>query len=358
MIVLVVNMHACVTYTHIGSWYFMSDREPSLAEKLPFLFWQAHLQAFFMGLLFFLAGSFAEASLAKKGRAGFLRERALRLGVPTLLFAAILHPLTLGLLKAAGQGGGFTYAGYLRSGAILAGTGPLWFAEALLVFCVVLALSPRRRAVVNGEARIRAGRIAAFALAVGLASFAVRIVQPIGASWLNLQLCFFPQYVAAFAAGVWVHRRRALETLARNELARKAGWIAFVLGPTVLVGAFLTFGPPPVKGANPYFGGLGLPSLLTCLWEQFAGVGLALGALAFALRRLDEPAPRGRWLSGRAFGVYFLHTPILVALALLFRPLVLPLGVSVVLLTLTGLVASFAAADLARRVPVLGAFLG
>ena len=40
MIVLVINMHACVTYSHVGGWYLTSEIEPSLAAKVPFIVWQ------------------------------------------------------------------------------------------------------------------------------------------------------------------------------------------------------------------------------------------------------------------------------------------------------------------------------
>lgn len=52
VILLVVNMHACVTYSHVGDWYIKSEYEPSLAAKVPFILWQAGLQSFFMSLLF------------------------------------------------------------------------------------------------------------------------------------------------------------------------------------------------------------------------------------------------------------------------------------------------------------------
>ena len=67
MIVLVVNMHACVTYSHVGDWYMTSAIEPSMAAKVPFIVWQSMLQSFFMGLLLFLAGYFAAGSLALIG---------------------------------------------------------------------------------------------------------------------------------------------------------------------------------------------------------------------------------------------------------------------------------------------------
>ena len=86
VILLVVHMHACVTYSHVGDWYSMSEREPSLAGKVPFLLWQAHLQAFFMGLLFFVSGYFAHRSLSRRGVGPFVRERLIRLGLPALLY--------------------------------------------------------------------------------------------------------------------------------------------------------------------------------------------------------------------------------------------------------------------------------
>ena len=67
MIVLVVNMHACVTYSHVGDWYLTIEPDPSMSVKIPFIVWQSMLQSFFMGLLFFLAGYFAAGSLARRG---------------------------------------------------------------------------------------------------------------------------------------------------------------------------------------------------------------------------------------------------------------------------------------------------
>ena len=32
VVVLVVNLHACVTYSHVGDWYLKSEHEPALAS--------------------------------------------------------------------------------------------------------------------------------------------------------------------------------------------------------------------------------------------------------------------------------------------------------------------------------------
>src|SRR4051812_14063408 len=82
VILLVVNVHACVTYSHVGDWYAMSEHEPTLVQKIPFILWEAHLQSFFMGVLFFVSAYFVYGSLRKKGPASFARERLVRLGLP------------------------------------------------------------------------------------------------------------------------------------------------------------------------------------------------------------------------------------------------------------------------------------
>ena len=89
------------------------------------------------------------------------------------------------------------------------------------------------------------------------------------------------------------------------------------------------------------------------MWEQLTGLGLALGALALAARCFDTESRALRWLADRSFGVYLLHAPVLVALAMAFRALPYHLYGLVALLTGTGLAISFALADVARRLPGL-----
>lgn len=94
MIILVISMHAADTYSPLGNWYF-TDRTPlSRLELVAFAAWQMYLQSFFMGLLFFVAGFFAPASLDRKGSRQFIRDRAFRLGLPVLFYMFVLGPIT------------------------------------------------------------------------------------------------------------------------------------------------------------------------------------------------------------------------------------------------------------------------
>src|SRR6476661_2687957 len=75
MIVLVVSMHAAVTYSHVGSWYFMEGPKPELATLAGFATYQIFLQAFFMGFLFLIAGYFVPTAFDRKGFWKFLADR-------------------------------------------------------------------------------------------------------------------------------------------------------------------------------------------------------------------------------------------------------------------------------------------
>ncbi|MDA0814419.1 MAG: acyltransferase family protein [Verrucomicrobia bacterium] len=373
VIVLVVNLHACVSYSHVGDWYFMSEREPTLAAKVPFIVWEGYLQSFFMGLLFFISGYFAHGSLARRGPRRFTRERLLRLGLPALFYMLVIHPFILVILNPwnakFGSPGAF-YLNYISSGRFLSSTGPLWFAVALLILCLLLAgsrLAWRRPLV--GERDESASQPAAgatvaapgvsflwtFALALSLGTFAVRLIQPIGTNVLNMQLCFFPQYVAFFICGLHAARYGWLLPLAASSLARAAGWIALLGGPAVLL-TLMLLGMQNGK-VEYFFGGWHWQALGFALWEQFAGVGLSLGALAFFSRKLDFENALMRWLAERSFAVYVLHAPVLVALAMFFRALPQNMYGLAALLTATGLLASYIVADFIRRIPVFRTFL-
>src|SRR5579859_4722402 len=142
MIMLVVSIHAAVTYSHVGSWYFMEDRPVSLAETGVFATYQATLQSFFMGFLFFIAGYFVPGAYDVKGPGKFLRDRLIRLGLPLVFYMFILQPVAVYCISLFhGEDvypAGFIkgYGHYITSGRWIGGTGPLWFCEALLIFCL------------------------------------------------------------------------------------------------------------------------------------------------------------------------------------------------------------------------------
>ncbi len=364
IIVMVVNMHACVTYSHVGSWYIKEDPEPAMGVKLAFIVWQLGLQSFFMGLLFFVAGFFSHRSSARRGPARFLLERACRLGLPALLYMAIIHPFMVFVLLGHPRIPdrpplAALYSAYITSGDVLRGSGPLWFVLALLLFSAVLAgwrsLRPASSQVMDtgGVAAPGPSKLLIFGIVLGLVTFGVRLVQPIGMNVLNFQLCFFPQYIAAFVVGVAAGRNGWIEALANSPRARVAGWLGVTAGPALLVLLLAVGGPPPESGPYRYEGGANARAFGLAMWEQVTGLALGLGMLALFAGRIPWAGRVARWLSDRSFGVYVLHAPVLVALTPLLRPLDAGPFSKALLLTLLGVSASFAAAEIAHRVPGL-----
>jgi len=366
VIVLVVLVHVCVTYSGLGGWYYKEGARLDLAGTLVFFAFELFCQAFFMGFLFLLAGWFVPAAYDRKGFGGFLRDRLFRLGVPTLVFVFVLHPLTELIKKAflrpplrLADIPAF-YEWYAGNLVFFRETGPLWFAAALLVFSLVYGLV-RWTAEAAGARRpegrptatrpIRHATVAALVAVMAAASFLVRLVQPIGSSWYNMQLCFFPQYLILFFLGLWSKRSGFLESVPyRFGMA----WFRLALGAGIPAWAALMALGGALSGREGLFaGGLHWQAAALALWEAFFCVGICLGLIVVYRERADARGRLSGFLADNNFGVYVFHTPLLVALSLAFRTLGWhPLAKALLVGSLV-LPACFLFAALVRRAPAL-----
>jgi hypothetical protein len=362
MTALVLGMHAAVTYSPFGRWFYVEHRPLDQASLLFFATFQATLQAFFMALLFFLAGVFVPGSYDRKGAASFLGERLWRLGAPTLLFVAVIGPVTEYFIAGSWRTRNtFTdemilYVTRLR---FLSGTGPLWFCVALLVFSAVYAFYRRARPLPPAKAEAglpTASGVVSVLLAMTAATFLVRIVQPVGTAIYNMQLCFFASYAILFALGIAAGRGRWLE--------RVSDRFAWTVAALCLALAAMAWLPLLVLGGafeghlDAYNGGLAWQSLAMAAWESLVCVGMSFAVLA-GFRALLAGAGRfARFLADNAFAVYVIHPPVLVLAARAMTPLDWPAVPKFALLWGVSLILTFGlAAPLARRVPGLGRIL-
>jgi glucan biosynthesis protein C len=357
MIMLVLSMHAAVTYSGHGSWYVKEPVKLGFAQALTFVTYQVFLQSFFMGFLFFLAGYFVPGAFDKKGAARFIRDRAYRLGLPSLLFMLVIHTLTcyyVARVWNTDQGFFGAYGRYMLSGEVLSGTGPLWFCVALLFFNGVYAAW---RVVIGPAARParvksfpRSAEIAAFIGVIAVCTFLVRISWPVGTSFYNMQFCYFSQYVAFFIAGTLAYRRSWLSALPA-ALSRRWG-LTGLFGGLLLWLLLIALGG--TKTTVPYDGGWHWQSLGMSVLESLAGTGISLGLLGLFRARFNRQGRWAKFMSDNAFAVYVFHTPILIAITMGMTALHwLPLG-KFVLATMLCIAASFAlCAGVFRRIPGL-----
>ncbi len=372
MIMLVLSMHAAVTYSGVGSWYYNEPVVPSRPELLIFVTYQAFLQSFFMGLLFFIAGYFVPGAYDKKGGLRFLKDRAFRLGLPTLLYVFLLQPLILFYIirvwdpASADRSFFREYGHYISRGHWPGGTGPLWFCAALLIFCVGYAgwrrfgNGSRSGRGIAGESRHSSGprafpgkaAVGGFILAIALASFLVRIPWPNGTSFYNMQFCYFSQYILFFIAGTMAYRRSWLTTLTRQTglFWGRAGLIGGLILWTVL----LVTGGAFTGQAAAYQGGVHWQSLGLCCWESLAGVGLSLYCLVLFRSAFNRQGRIARFFSDNAFAVYVFHPPVLIAISLGIAGLHWPPPVKFVLVTLASIIVTYmVSAVILRKVPLL-----
>ena len=362
MIVLVLSMHAADTYSPFGNWYYKEAHPVGFGTALVFATYQSLLQAFFMALLFFLAGYFAAGSYDRKGFALFLRDRIIRLGIATLLYMLVLGPLTQYFLSRTWGSGGFGYQWltHLHDGEWQSETGPMWFCAALLVFSAIYAccrlLRPSRPPLERLLHHPGNSDVLAFLAVLAATTFLLRIVLPEDRSILNMHFGDFPQYLLMFAAGVAAFRGRWLTTLSERFCLR---WAALTLIPAVPLFALLILrGGAFQDDLSRYAGGFNLVSAGKCLWEALICTGVSLLLLAIYRRWFDRQGSLARRLSDCAFGVYWIHPPLLISAALLLQGLAAPAIIKAALLTFLAAALSYGVVMLVlRRTPLLRAIL-
>ncbi len=325
VIFLVVVMHSNVTYSGIGSWYYTEGNPASLdtVSRILFALYGSFTQAWFMGILFFLAAFFAARSLAKRGPAAFAKERLFRLGVPLLIYMFVIDPfigyfiMNYGNIREHSNVLRF-YLDYLGSFRWIGSTGPLWFVEALLLFSLFYAAwrAVRRPAKTPGEPP-RVMTVILIIVATGLGAFSIRLFQPIGTSVANLQLCFFASYIALFLLGLHAGERRWLENFPEKQ---GLTWFTVVLGAGLVLWNVIMIGGGAARGEILFTGGLNWQSFVYAFWEAFVAIGFSLGMIAFFRKYLNVDNRFTRLLGANSFAIYMFHAPILITISLLVRP--------------------------------------
>ena len=359
LVVFVISMHAADTYSPLGNWYF-TDRTPlSTSVLLFFAAWQMFLQAFFMGLLFFIAGLFVPGSLDRKGPLQFARERLRRLGLPVLFYMFVLGPVTEYYLAHSWTSTEATsfaneWLKHIRNGEILQENGPLWFCLALLIFSlgymVLRKLEPPR----SPRAAPGTAGLICFAVIMAVATFLVRAGRP--PTVLNMHPGDFAQYILLFTAGALAARQQWL-----TQLSFRHGmiWLNLVatLGLVVWL-AIIVEGGALDADTGSYSGGWHWQSAALGLWESFTCVGVCFGLLVVFRKTLNYQTRLTKFASDNAFSVYVFHPPVVIALARVLHLAPLHPLLKFVLLTLGAVVASFfLSAVIFRQIPGLRTIL-
>src|SRR5580658_9016614 len=284
MTALVLLHHTAITYGAPGGWFWYELHPSGSPASLLLTLFVSTNQAYFMGFFFLLAGYFTPASLERKGYGRFIEDRFLRLGLPLLAFGLLLGPLTEGIVSAA-QGDGFwpTIIALWNKKEFI--NGPLWFAQALLIFSLVycafrLGFGPLLSASAREPSPVPTRPWWALsALGVGAAALAIRQFVPVGENVFGLQLAYFASYIFLFGLGIAAWRHDWIRQL--NWKNARPGIRSLLIWWPIMLLAIVTLAhaaSAPVKSraadTSSSAGGLSAPAIFYAFWEPFVAWGL------------------------------------------------------------------------------------
>ena len=345
MIVLaVLVLHTACAYANIIPWWNARDAELRPAFDLLILV----LDVFVMPVLFFVAGYFAEPSLARRSGGDFVAAKAKRLILPMLLLLVFYLPgmVYLGHLHRSTTPLGFFdfWLDWMRSGLDFAprlfvdmessagqqdvmSQHHLWFVSLLFLFFLGFLLWRRmERRPSEPTAAPPTGRamLAATAVFCGLSAIGMSAVNMFMPDWswfkwsalILFQPTRLPLYAVFFAFGVYACRRNWF-----TEDPFPGGVLLWGVSTVLFLAALLAFGRSLMQpgGASP---GLALAHGAVRTLAAFSALALLVNV---ALRRWNAPGRASGVLAGSSYDIYLLHMPVVVFL----QTLLLAVGVSV-----------------------------
>lgn len=353
---LVVLHHLACTYGGPRIWYYQENTSNFALFTLLTVFIAVN-QSFFMGLFFLISAYFTPKSLQTKGFAKYIKDRLIRLGIPLTLFFLVLSPITAFMGWDSLRHGSVSLWEYLLSFQGIS-FGPLWFIEALLLFCMVYA-------VVYLIGNSRFGRkpiqmqlpsdamLIVYAVITGVLSFIVRLWFPVG--WVlqpfAFQLSHFVQYILLFAVGTIAYHNQWLSSI---SLKRAVRWLIFAhVMIFVVTPAILLLGGALSGSLKPFYGGPYWQSLAYSLWEQLVGFALIVGLLGLFYHRDKHLSKWSVDLANSTYALFVIHAPIIVGLCVSIRTVQLDPFYKFIILGPISLVVGFSIAVLLRKIPLV-----
>jgi len=288
------------------------------------------IHIFRMSLFYAIAGFFAHAMLVRLGLAGFVKNRLRRIALPFVVSLVICLPLIIVAYLWAQRQLGITGVPNLSPpipDPKLPPWGHMWFLYLLLVFYALwlsgralLAVVDRRGSIPNLVERALGVLVASRAGPIVLAAPAAVSLYyaPWWIPWQGIPqpiMGFIPNFPAvvafgaAFGFGWFLHRRPDwLEKLKRD-------WVVYLLSA-----AALTIASMALVGASPQLHVPVTTPMERALFSaayNVAGWYWIFGLIGAAVRFLDQPSVRWRYLADASFFVYIMHLPVSYLLATL-----------------------------------------
>lgn len=317
--ILVVLHHTFIAYSSSEGWYYNEETRFLGARILSTAFVSIN-QSFFMGYFFLLAAYFTESSYTKKGTFKFIKDRLIRLGIPLLFYSFILTPFICYLVYYFTKENHITLFEYLSRYNSWIDLGVTWFVAALLLFTLIY-VAVKKTFQINFSKSLAAPNsrtILLFAAGLGIVSFLVRIIFPVG--WtlepVGFQLGHFPQYIALFVVGLFASKNNWFDQLSEKtgRQLKKTALLSLLLFPVFFIIKFKLNIP-----SSWFSGGFHWQALLYAVWEQWIGISILTALLARGKANWNITSKLLTKASRSSFAVYIFHPLVIVAFTLSIR---------------------------------------
>lgn len=309
------------------------------AASIPAFDWIAcMIYPWFMALLFVIAGMSARYALQNRTEKQFIKERAVKLIIPSTLGLFVIHWIT-GYLNIK-MGGGLEYIppALLYPISAISGTGPLWFIQMLFVFSCILVLFRKMDKAdkvwtLCGKANVPVVLLL-FLLMWGAAQI---LNMPV------LTMYRFGIYFAAFLIGYYIFSHEEVQ-----EIIEKIRIPMLCLSIIGAVFYLVRYG-----GSN-FTDSDCLQSGLTNLYLWI----VILAIIGCGKKYFNQETAFTRYMTKSSFGIYILHYPVLIVTCYVLHYYAkLPAIWNYVIALVVELVMTFAVYEVVKRAPVLRYFV-
>lgn len=292
----------------------------------------------FMVLLFIIAGMGARYALQKRTVRQFIRERAVKLLIPSTIGLFVVHWIT-GFLNIKMSGGlAYIPKALIYPISAVSGIGPLWFIQMLFIFSCILVLL--RKADKSDKIWALCGKInlpIIFLLFIPIFGAAQILNMPV------LTMYRFGIYFLSFLIGYYVFSHDRVQEII--EKARIPMLCCAVFG-AVFYSAYY--------GKTDYTSSVCLQSIITNLYLWI----VVLAVIGCGKGYFDRETAFSRYMTKSSFGIYVLHYPILLVICCILQnkfnlPAICNYAVAFVLEVLM----TFAVYEIIKRIPVIRYFV-
>jgi peptidoglycan/LPS O-acetylase OafA/YrhL len=350
----IVASHAMVPYV-VGApacWYVLDAQRSIVFDGMGLL-----TEALLVPLLLFVVGTLTPDSLGRRGARAYVGKRALRLLVPFVLAMLMVLPFAdwLRVRAAAPHIGLLDH--WPRYWQYDLNHGHLWFLPFAFVLAVAAAAGKSIRPGAFRSAQESPVRgppalaLVAFVLAIGLAKGVTLCffgdLEWINSPVLNTEPSRVPINVGFFLLGMVASFARWHEVSRSSRRMAVAGAVAVVLGAAYI--AFEAFERPPAT--------FGLKLADGVLQTGFA-LCLVLFLFESARTPRREGTRMGAALARSTYAIFLVHYVPVMGLGYLLRPVDWPVGLKFAVVALASFAASWAAAEVLRRIPGARRVLG